>query len=269
MCGIVGWYGPKPDKAIVKKMNDRISHRGPDSSGIFADDNVCLAMRRLAIIDLSPKGNQPMTSTTGKTTIVFNGEIYNFAELRPRIRNYKFRSGSDTEIILALYEQEGEACVKLLRGMFAFAIYDHDKKTLFIARDRLGKKPLYYYHDGKALLFASELKALLVHPLLASRTVNQIAVSQYLRFGYVPDPLSIFTQVCKLPPAHTLTATKEGITVKEYWDLDFNSKTTMTMQQAEERIRQLVDESVKLRMIADVPIGAFLSGGSNQSKHSP
>lgn len=273
MCGIVGWrsFGTTPiDKAVLKRMNDAISHRGPDSDGIFIDNGIGLAMRRLAIIDLSPKGNQPMTTTTGKSTIVFNGEIYNYQTLRQssELSGFRFRSATDTEGVMALYERKGTKCVDYLRGMFAFAIWDHEKKRLFIARDRLGKKPLLYYYNKEQgiFLFGSELKSFLVHPALANRTVDEQALRLYLQFGYVPHPWTIFKEVRKLPPGHTLTLEADGtLIIKQYWDVDFNTKTVFSRPTAESEIRNLVEESVRLRMIADVPLGAFLSGGIDSS----
>ena len=267
MCGIAGWRSTgRPERSTLQKMSKCISHRGPDSDGIFVDGHIGLAFRRLAIIDLSPAGNQPMTSSTGKSTIIFNGEIYNFQELRKLVPEYKFKSGTDTETIMALYEKFGEACVTKLRGMFAFALWDHEKKSLFIARDRLGKKPVLYFYDGEDLLFASEIKALLAHPKLENRTVDQEAVQLYLRFGYVPGPLSIYKEVKKLQPGHTLTLTKDGVLkIKEYWDLDFNTKTTLGYDAARFQVRKLIEESVRLRLMSDVPLGAFLSGGIDSS----
>lgn len=276
MCGITGWrsFGTapssRPDRATLRRMNDAIAHRGPDSDGIFLDADVGLAMRRLAIIDLSAKGNQPMTSTTGKSTIVFNGEVYNFKELRslPAIASYRFRSDTDTETVLALYEAMGERCVEHLRGMFAFAIWDHDRKSLFLARDRVGKKPLNYVHDAASgtFLFASEIKALLKHPLLAKRTVDEFSLRLYTRFGYVPAPRTIWREVRKLPAGHTLTLSKDGaVSISQYWDLEYDRKMTMPEADAVRRLRELLEESVRLRMISDVPLGAFLSGGIDSS----
>lgn len=272
MCGITGWRSfqgaSSPDKKTLKAMNDAIAHRGPDSDGFFLDKDIGLAMRRLAIIDLSPKGNQPMTSTTGNTTIVFNGEVYNFEELRSLVPNYRFHSGTDTEAVLALYESMGERCVDHLRGMFAFAIWDHRKKSLFIARDRLGKKPLYYFYDKNAgtFLFASEIKALLIHPALANRTVDAQSLRLYVQFGYVPSPWSIWKEVRKLPAGYTLTLDEGGtLLIQQYWDVDFNKKTSLSLADAQKRIRDLIEESVRLRMISDVPLGAFLSGGIDSS----
>jgi len=287
MCGITGWYtwsgadrtSERIERRVLKKMNDRIAHRGPDSDGIMIDDNCGLAMRRLAIIDLSPKGNQPMTSTTGNSTIVFNGEIYNYQELRNmrELKSYQFKSSTDTEIILALYECFGERCISYLRGMFAFAIYDHRTKDLLVARDRLGKKPLFYLYNKGLLLFCSEIKGLLEHPALEKRTLNEQSVHHYLRFGWVGHPQTIFNEIKKLPGGHMLRIAKDGsLRITKYWDLDFNEKLHLSYSDAEKRVKELVEESVRLRMIADVPLGAFLSGGIDSSivvacmaKHSP
>lgn len=270
MCGILGWRSAeeKPDKALLKKMAAAIEHRGPDSDGFFVSEGIGLGFRRLAIIDLSRKGNQPMSSASGRSTIVFNGEIYNFQELREGLGQYPFRSGTDTEVILALYEKQGDRCVEMLRGMFAFAIWDAHRKRLFLARDRLGKKPLHYHYDPRdgTLLFASELKALLQHPKLAQRTVDDEALRLYVQFGYVPAPRTIWNEVRKLPPGHTLTLEGDGtLHIRQYWDVDFNAKTSLSMADAQRRVRELLEESVRLRMISDVPLGAFLSGGIDSS----
>jgi asparagine synthase (glutamine-hydrolysing) len=270
MCGITGWrsFTERIEKGTLRKMAGAIAHRGPDSDGFYIDDGIGLGFRRLAIIDLSPKGNQPMTSTTGKSTIIFNGEIYNYQELRNLdiLRSYKFRSATDTEAIMALYEVVGEKCVEYLRGMFAFAIWDSEKKKLFIARDRLGKKPVYYYYAHGTFLFASEIKALLEHPALQERTVNDTALQLYLKYGYVPAPYSIFNEIRKLPAANTLTLDRQGqLHTSEYWDLDFNMKTPLNFQAAAVQLRKMIEDSVQLRMISDVPLGAFLSGGVDSS----
>jgi asparagine synthase (glutamine-hydrolysing) len=270
MCGITGWrsFTERIEKGMLRKIAGAIAHRGPDSDGFYIDDGIGFGFRRLAIIDLSPKGNQPMTSTTGKSTIIFNGEIYNYQELRTLdiLRSYKFRSATDTEAIMALYEVVGEKCVEYLRGMFAFAIWDSEKKKLFIARDRLGKKPVYYYYAHGTFLFASEIKALLEHPALQERTVNDTALQLYLKYGYVPAPYSIFNEIKKLPAASTLTLDKQGqLHISEYWDLDFNNKTPLNFQSAAVQLRKMIEESVQLRMISDVPLGAFLSGGIDSS----
>ncbi len=262
MCGITGWFAfgndPTylPDRKTLGRMNNAISHRGPDADGLFIDGRAGLAMRRLAIIDLSPKGNQPMTSASGRSTIVFNGEIYNFQELRarPELRTYPWRSGTDTETVMALYEAHGERCVEFLRGMFAFAIWDAQRKVFFCARDRLGKKPLVYHHDASKglLLIGSELKAVLAHPALEKRTIDDKSLALYLRYGWVPAPRTIWREVKKLMPGHTMTAHQDGrLEMRQYWDVSFEPKTKLSRSDAVLETRRLIEESVRLRLMTE------------------
>lgn len=266
MCGIAGQYNfssQKPvDRVLVKRMTDALDHRGPDAEGHFIRGNVGLGFRRLAIIDLSPAGNQPMTNEGGTVHIVFNGEIYNFQDLRPDLerKGHVFRSHTDTETILHLYEEEGVACLQKLRGMFAFAIWDEKKQRLFIARDRLGKKPLKYHISKHGITFASELKALLRDPEIP-REVDERAIHHYLTLQYVPSPMTGFVGIQKLPPAHYVLVEKGKVTIERYWSLLFATKRSMSHEEWKEQVLQKLEESVKLRMIADVPLGAFLSGG--------
>ncbi|HVE13416.1 MAG TPA: asparagine synthase (glutamine-hydrolyzing), partial [Elusimicrobiota bacterium] len=268
MCGICGVTFDSPgkvDPALLKKANDQISHRGPDDEGFFTDERAGLAMRRLAIIDLKT-GHQPMASPDGTLHIVFNGEIYNFQSLRAELEasGRRFATRSDTEVILALYEKLGPACVKRLRGMFAIAIWDSRKKRLFLARDRIGKKPLLYALGPGFLAFGSELRCLLNWPV--PRELCAEAVDMFLSLQYIPAPRTIYKAVRKLPPAHTLIYENGKATVERYWDLPLGQPPVTTdFEEAKSLLREKLTESVKLRMISDVPLGAFLSGGVDSS----
>ncbi|MBI3548983.1 MAG: asparagine synthase (glutamine-hydrolyzing) [Elusimicrobia bacterium] len=269
MCGITGIVHAEPgrvDAAALKRANDLISHRGPDDEGFYTDERAGLAMRRLAIIDLST-GHQPITSADGQTTIVFNGEIYNYQELRPDLEasGYPFRTKTDTEVILALYERMGPECVKKLRGMFAFSIWDKKRKRLFIARDRVGKKPLVYAQGPGFLAFASELRCLFQWPGI-KREVKSKSIDLFLSLQYIPSPHTIYKDIYKLPPAHYLIYENGKVQVERYWDLPLNQPPVATdPRAAQELIRSKFTEAVKLRLISDVPLGAFLSGGIDSS----
>lgn len=250
-------------------MGMTIFHRGPDAGGEYLDDWVGLGHRRLSIIDLSPLGNQPMYSADGRYLIVFNGEIYNFQELRDDLEKTgcSFKSRTDTEVILALYQLEGARCLQKLNGMFAFAIWDREGKVLFLARDRIGKKPLYYYHGGSdRVAFASELKAILQLPGIG-REVEPTAIADYLKYLYIPAPKTIFKRIHKLLPGHYMEV-QIGCEpkIKEYWDVDFSRVSTNPCgDDIAARLFELVGDSTKCRMMADVPLGAFLSGGLDSS----
>jgi len=274
MCGIAGFVDLWARKGraaeergeILARMCRIIRHRGPDDQGVMVKPGVALGMRRLAIIDLVT-GNQPMSGEDGTVTIVFNGEIYNFQELKAKLEahGHTFQTHSDTEAIVHGYEEFGPACVDDLRGMFAFAIWDEKARTLFVARDRAGKKPLYYTTTPNGtFVFGSELKSLLEHPEV-ERETNPEALDAYFTLGYVPDPLSIFRNVHKLPPGHYLTFTEGRVTVKPYWDFEFEPAESQNEADYLEELRALLDESVRLRLISDVPLGAFLSGGIDSS----
>ena len=270
MCGIGGklYFDPaRPvEYHILERMNTVQAHRGPDDSGIYCEGAVGLAHRRLSIIDLSPAGHQPMANEDGTIWIVFNGEIYNFQALRPDLvrQGHRFRSHTDTEVLLHLYEEQGVGCLASLRGMFAFAIWDGPRRQLFLARDRLGKKPLCYQQDAEAFRFASEAKAILQDPAVEARP-DPAAISQYLTYGYVPSPGSAFQGVRKLPPAHYLLCRDGKAEAVRYWQLRREQK----LQRPEgEWCREIVthlEEAVRLRLISDVPLGAFLSGGIDSS----
>ena len=245
-------------------------HRGPDDAGLWADGDCALGHRRLAIIDLSEAGRQPMRSEESGLQITFNGEIYNFLDLRRELeaRGCVFRTRTDTEAILHAYEQWGADCVSRLRGMFAFAIWDPRRRRLFLARDRVGKKPLHYAFDGRRLLFSSELQGLLAGTEL-SREVLPEAIDLYLSYGYIPAPLSAFRAIRKLPPAHYLLADlgedEIRISIERYWELRYEPKLEIGEEEACRRLRETLTEAVRLRMISDVPLGAFLSGGIDSS----
>lgn len=245
----------------VKLMTDVLRHRGPDAEGLHVDDHVALGHRRLSIIDLS-QGQQPMASLDGHWQIVFNGEIYNFQELRVQLEaeGRQFQSHSDTEVLLQSYQQWGSDCLLRLNGMFAFAIWNNKSQTLFLARDRVGKKPLYYYFDGKVFFFASELKALLpVAPI--SREIQPEALDCYFSYGYIPAPLTIFRGVQKLPAAHALTVSAKGLKTRKYWDLEFSTGNNRPENTILEEFSSLFDDAVAIRLMSEVPLGAFLSGG--------
>jgi len=266
MCGIAGHVGPTAHE-LLPAMLGLLKHRGPDDSGIYSSDDVGLGMTRLAIIDLVT-GQQPMSDPTGRYRIVFNGEIYNFRQLRTMLEadGRPFRTRSDTEVILQSYVAYGEAWVERLRGMFAFAIWDTARRRLFLARDRLGKKPLYYWHRGHLFLFASEPKALLCHPAV-SRALDWPAFQHYLAFGYTPAARSIFDSIEKLPPAHTATLADGRLTLARYWRLPPADPAPHRPRLAESAaaMRDELREAVRLRLESDVPLGVFLSGGLDSS----
>ncbi|NJM53466.1 MAG: asparagine synthase (glutamine-hydrolyzing) [Blastocatellia bacterium] len=269
MCGIVGIVYKESrqiEREILEKMNAAILHRGPDEDGFYIKENVGLAMRRLAIIDLSG-GQQPIFNRDKTKAIVFNGEIYNFQELRADLekKGHKFYTNSDTEVIVHLYDKYGVDCVQHLRGMFVFAIWDEVEKSLFIARDRIGKKPLLYsYQPNGDLIFGSEFQALLQHPSI-SREVDNEAIHHYLSYLCVPAPLTAFKQIRKLEPGHWLIWKNGEIKTNRYWLPDFHNKIKITEQEAEEETLRLLREATKMRMISEVPLGAFLSGGVDSS----
>ncbi|HUH94116.1 MAG TPA: XrtA/PEP-CTERM system amidotransferase [Casimicrobiaceae bacterium] len=272
MCGIVGVFdlsGKRPiGQDLVARMNQSLAHRGPDADGFHFEPGLGLGHRRLSIIDLST-GDQPLYNEDGSVVVIFNGEIYNYRELIPELaaHGHVFRTRSDTEVIVHAWEQWGEDCVSRFRGMFAFAIWDRNRETLFLARDRLGVKPLYYARLGDGTLaFGSELKALMLHPAF-KREIEPRAVEDYLAYGYVPDPHTIFTGALKLPPGCTL-AVRRGATLaepREYWDIPFRPRSTLSPEKAQEELTVRLRDAVQSRMIADVPLGAFLSGGVDSS----
>jgi asparagine synthase (glutamine-hydrolysing) len=270
MCGIAGIVsaeaGDRIDPAAIHRMCTAILHRGPDDEGVFVKDGTGLGMRRLSIIDLSG-GHQPVFNEDRTVWVVFNGEIYNFPELRADLmqRGHHFSTHTDTEVIVHLYEELGADCVNKLRGMFAFALYDERRRKLLMARDRLGKKPLHYALQGQRLLFSSEIKSILaVAPELAS--VNNEALLQYMYFGYVPDPLTAFTTIQKLPPGHLLEFENGKIGIRQYWDLpQYGTHSPKSEEECLEEMEHRLAEAVRIRLISDVPLGALLSGGTDSS----
>lgn len=269
MCGITGLIyteSTRPvDPGVIADMCSAIHHRGPDEWGMWTEGAVGIGMKRLRIIDLAG-GHQPMANHDGSVRIVFNGEIYNYRELRTDLehRGYRFATNSDTESILHLYEEYGQDCVKYLRGMFAFAIWDADKRRLFIARDRLGKKPLQYLYDGEKLIFSSEIKSILRYPALKPE-VNRAGIANYVAYGYSPDPDTLFKGINKLPPGHTLTWENGKAVVSCYWDIEYKPDYSVSERDLLEETERLLEESIKIRLVSDVPLGAFLSGGIDSS----
>jgi len=273
ICGILDGAGRgESQAALVRRMSDSLAHRGPDNDGFYDDAYCHLGHRRLKIIDLSILGKQPMTNEDQSVWISFNGEIYNYLDLRPPLvkKGHQFRSQSDTEVMLHLYEDEGEDFLRHLNGMFALALWDKRRNRLLLARDRFGKKPLYYYTDGTRLLFGSELKALLADPTVP-RELDYEAISQYLAVGYIPCPRTIFKNIWKLPPASFLTAdcTPDGPLQlrgpQRYWNLQYRPNPALSEQQCTEQIQEIIRDAVRIRMFSDVPLGAFLSGGLDSS----
>ena len=273
MCGIAGIFDTqsdaKPDEALIRRMTDAIVHRGPDEAGYHLGPGVALGHRRLSIIDIAT-GQQPLFNDDRSIAIVYNGEVYNFAALREELQElgFRFHTRSDTEVILHAWEAWGSACVDRLRGMFAFAILDERRRQLFLARDRLGIKPLYYaLLPNGHLVFGSELKALLPHPQLP-RQRDPRAIEDYFAYGYIPEPKTIFSGVYKLPPGHTLLIDKGRPSLPQphgYWDIPFADNGLVSQDAAESELIERLREAVDIRLVAEVPLGAFLSGGVDSS----
>ncbi len=269
MCGICGIYNFKNKEPvssrILKAMADTIVHRGPDDEGFHISGSLGLGHRRLSIIDIEG-GHQPMANTAQNIWIVFNGEIYNFQELSEDLtsKGYTFKTRSDTEVIIYLYEEYGEKCFQYLNGMFSIAIWDGREKKLVLARDRVGKKPLFYYYDEKRIVFASEMKAILEATGIP-RDIDLEALSDYFSFLYIPNPKSIFKKIRKVRPAHYMVISERGIKEIEYWDLSFANTLNISEKEWCERLLESYREAVQMRLISDVPLGAFLSGGVDSS----
>ena len=273
MCGIAGivdTVGQRPiDSTLLRRMTDRLAHRGPDGDGFHIHNGVGFGHRRLAIIDVAG-GQQPLFNEDGTVSITFNGEIYNYQELMIELerKGHRFKTRSDTEVIVHAWEEWGEAAVNRLQGMFAFAVWDENRQTLFLARDRFGKKPLYYTILGDGLLlFASEMKALLVCPGVP-RSINLTAVEDYFAYGYVPESKSIYHHILKLPPGHHLTLIRGRHRAKptQYWDLSFADGSEIgSEEQVQHELVEQLREAVRMRLISEVPLGAFLSGGVDSS----
>lgn len=270
MCGIAGFISTganqRVEAAAIHRMCNAIRHRGPDDEGIFVKDGVGLGMRRLSVIDLAG-GHQPVFNEDRSVRVVFNGEIYNFPQLRSELqsRGHRLSTHTDTEVIVHLYEEMGRDCVHQLRGMFAFALYDERLHKLLIARDRLGQKPLHYAFDGHRFLFGSEIKSILaVAPELAK--VDRQGLRQYAQFGYIPDPATAFSAIKKLPPGHFLELERGKLSVSQYWNFpQYGTHSPASEEECLEELEGRLAEAVKMRLIADVPLGAFLSGGADSS----
>jgi len=265
ICGIIN-EDKSVDENLLRKMTDIMDYRGPDESGFFVKGNVGLGHRRLKIIDLYT-GQQPLANEDNTIFLVCNGEIYNFKELRSELerKGHRFKSQSDNEVILHLYEQEGVECLKRLRGMFALAIWDVKEKRIFLARDRIGKKPLVYCETSEGFLFASEIKSLLLHPEV-KKDIDPYALDLFLTYQAVPAPYTIFKNIRKLPPAHYLLWEKGKTTIKRYWDVDFTKKIRLKSEyEYAELLWEKLTEATRIRMVSDVSLGAFLSGGIDSS----
>jgi asparagine synthase (glutamine-hydrolysing) len=266
MCGICGKVSPDGvDPGLLRQMADEICHRGPDDEGYYLEGNAGLASRRLSIIDVAA-GKQPISNEAGNIWIVYNGEIYNFPALREHLaeRGHRFATHTDTEVVVHLYEEYGPDCVKNLRGMFAFAIWDERAQRLFMARDALGQKPLYYAQPNGDFLFGSEIKSLLrsgqITPRLDARAMNH-----FISLRYIPREMTLFEGVSKLPAGHTLTYENGKVTIKQYWDLEYEPKLQGSEEEITAELRRLLLDTVSCHMLSDVPLGAFLSGGIDSS----
>jgi asparagine synthase (glutamine-hydrolysing) len=265
MCGIAGFIvnrAREDRREILQRMTDSLRHRGPDDEGAYVDDQVALGVRRLAVIDLAT-GGQPIANEDGTVQVVLNGEIYNFAALRAQLerRGHRFRTRSDAEVIVHAYEESGEDCVLDLDGMFAFALWDAGRRSLLLARDRMGEKPLYYYAGSDAFVFGSELRALFEYPDVP-RALNLESLSRYLLFECVPGPHSMLSDIAKLPPGHTLLVSPgDKPRLARYWEMRFAPDHSVDEAEWLERLGAQLDASVKSRLVSDVPLGAFVSGG--------
>ena len=268
MCGIAGFVTKPPSSfpaSVIREMTDAIRHRGPDDVGYYADAFASLGHRRVSIVDLAT-GHQPMFNEDRNLCLIYNGEIFNHADLRPALERagHRYVSRSDTETILHAYEQHGADCVDLFRGMFAFAIWDSDRRTLFCARDRLGIKPFYYYWDGRLFAFASEIKALLRHPSISVR-LNESVLPEYLAFGYLGGDSTFFEGIHKLMPGHRLQLTAAGLQIEQYWDIPGDLTPEQDDTAWIRECRRRLEETVRMRLMSDVPLGMFLSGGVDSS----
>jgi asparagine synthase (glutamine-hydrolysing) len=265
ICGIVGSDQDNVDRNLLERMNQAIVHRGPDGEGFYVASGVGLAMRRLAIIDLNT-GDQPIPNENNTVWIVFNGEIFNFPELRKKLeeKGHRFQTQTDTECIIHLYEEFGDDCVLHLRGQFAFAIWDQTKQRLFMARDRFGQKPLYYVIQNGHFFFSSELSSLLM-ALPSSPGIDLQAIDLYLSLQYIPEPRTPYLGIKKLPAAHKLVFDRERIQIESYWNLNYEPKLQASEVDLATELRELLSEAVRIRMVSDVPLGAHLSGGIDSS----
>lgn len=267
MCGIAGFVG-NGNQSLGQKMIQTISYRGPDFQSSYHKNNVCLAHARLSIIDVSAASHQPMLNIDETIALTFNGEIYNYLELKAeliRLNKYKFKTSSDTEVLLYYYQEYGESVLlEKINGMFVFAIYDFTTNKLIIARDRMGKKPLYYSQTNTSFVFGSEVKAVLAHPEVSS-SFNYEAINQYLTFDYIPAPNSLYEDISKLPPAHYLVFKDNEIEIKPYWTYNYTTNYKISFDDAKSRLDDLLNQATKARLMSDVPLGVFLSGGIDSS----
>ncbi len=269
MCGISGIFEFDQARVVaretVHRMNESLRHRGPDDEGIFVGPGIGLGHRRLSIIDVAG-GHQPLSNEDGTIWVLLNGEIYNYADLRQELitKGHRFTTRSDTEAIVHLYEECGEECFAKLRGMFAIVIWDSNQRRLLLARDRVGKKPLYYYADRNRIIFGSELKAILAADSIP-RAVDPLAVSDYFSLSYIPAPRTIYKSVRKLQPAHYLVVNAAGLREAPYWRLSFSNVQNHTEAEWCELIREQLCEATRVRLMSEVPLGAFLSGGVDSS----
>ncbi len=274
MCGIAGYYSLNQtlEPSLLKTMTNAIQHRGPDSDGFFNDRTAGLGHRRLSIIDLREVANQPMFSHNDRYVMVFNGEVYNFKELSSQVRvkndSFYYKTNSDTEVVIEAFNKWGVDFVNRLNGMFAIAIYDTVEGHLFLYRDRIGIKPLYYYWDGENFFFASEIKALTKVEMIRNKlTINQTAVNHFLNLGYIPAPISIYNEIHKFPAGHRLHINKDIFTLEPYWKVEDKVEFDefRNYPEAKKKLKYLIESSVQYRMISDVPFGTFLSGGIDSS----
>ena len=266
MCGICGKLefsqGAKVSVGLIKAMADTIIHRGPDDEGFYVSGQIGLGFRRLSIIDLSG-GHQPLSNEDGSLRVIFNGEIYNYRELRDRLlkKGHIFKTNTDTEVLVHLYEEHGEGLLRYLRGMYAFALWDEKSKSLMLARDRVGIKPIYYHLSPHSLIFASEIKAILADPTVQPE-INTAVIDRFFSFYYVPGEETLLKGICKLAPGHYMVVNQAQAQIRQYWDLQFPDQTgDRNLKTAEEELLNLLDETVRLHMISDVPVGFLLSGG--------
>ncbi len=267
ICGVLHFDGHPPSMEVLSAMTDSLRHRGPDGEGIYIEGSIGLGHRRLAIIDLSEAGKQPMSNEDHSVWITYNGELYNFFDIRKELeeRGHIFRSGSDTEVILHAYETWGVDCLSRFNGMFAFALWDSAIQRLWLVRDRLGIKPLFYLHRRDRLLFASEIKGILCDPTV-KRQIDLHGLHHYLSLNYTPAPFTLFCNIRQLPPAHFLLVERDGQSrLEAYWDISYREKRDGNEKQLTEEFEHQLAEAVKKQMVSDVPLGAFLSGGVDSS----
>jgi len=264
MCGLAGYLG-QGNRDVLEKMTRSIEYRGPNDKGFFVEHKIGLGHQRLSIIDLSGQARQPITNETGTVQVIFNGEIYNFQELRKDLisQGHQFKSQTDSEVIIHQYEEDGNDCFKKFNGMFAIAIWDSHQEKLILARDRYGQKPLYWTLKDQTLIFASELKAILCHPLV-KKELNPLAIYQYFSFDYIPQPLTIFKDIYKLANGSFLVFENNQVKIDNYYQIEFNHQE-IDFSTAKEKFGNLLEDSVKKRLVADVPVGIFLSGGIDSS----